>query len=247
MQYCSLQHQTLHSPSDTSTAEHWFCFDPAASFLLELLVIVLHSSPVAYWTFFNLGAHLPVSYLFTFSYCPWSGLPFPCPVDHDSSELLTMTKPSWVALHGMTHSFIELCKPLHHAVILKGDMVFCCCSAAKSCPILCNSMDYSTPGFLVLHYSFRSMTIESVMLSNHLFLCHLLLLCLQSFPASVFFSNESALGTRWPMDCSFSISLPNEYSGLISFSIDWFDLFAVQGTLKSLLQQRSLVCHIKFL
>ena len=153
----------------------------------------------------------------------------------------------WVALHGMTHSFIELCKPLHHAVILKGDMVFCCCSAAKSCPILCNSMDYSTPGFLVLHYSFRSMTIESVMLSNHLFLCHLLLLCLQSFPASVFFSNESALGTRWPMDCSFSISLPNEYSGLISFSIDWFDLFAVQGTLKSLLQQRSLVCHIKFL
>ena len=238
MQYCSLQHQTLLSPSDTSTAEHWFCFEPAASFLLELLVIALHSSPVAYWTRSNLGAHLPVSYLFTFSYCPWNGLPFPSPVDHNSSELLTMIKLPWVALLGMTHSFTELCKPLHHdkAVILKGDMVFCCCSAAKLCPILCDSMDYSTPGFPVLHYSFRSMSIESVMLSNHLLLCHLLLLCLQSFSASVFFSNESALRTSWSKYCSFSISPPNEYSGLISFSIDWFDLFAVQGTLKSFLR-----------
>ena len=139
----------------------------------------------------NLGAHLPVSYLFTFSYCPWSGLPFPSPVDDDSSEFLTMTKPSWVALHGMTHSFIELCKPLHHdnAVILKGDMVFFCFSVAKSCPSLCNCMDNSTPGFPVLHCPFRSTSIESVMLSNHLLLCHLLL-CLQSLPASVLFLSQ---------------------------------------------------------
>ena len=81
------------------------------------------------------------------------------------------------------------------------------------------------------------------MLSNHLFLCLLLLLPL-IFPRIRVFSNESALYIRWPKYWSFSISPSNEYSGLISFGIDWFDLLAVQGTLKSLLQQHNLKASI---
>ena len=83
------------------------------------------------------------------------------------------------------------------------------------------------------------MSIESVMPSNHLILCHHLLLLPSIFPSSRVFSNESALHIRWSNDLSFSISPSNQYSGLISFRIDWFDLFAVQGTLKSLLQHHN--------
>ena len=76
--------------------------------------------------------------------------------------------------------------------------------------------------------------------SNHLILCHPIILLLPSvFPSIRIFSNESVLHMRWPKYWSFGISPSNEYSGLISFRIDWFDLFAVQGTLKSLLQYRS--------
>ena len=75
--------------------------------------------------------------------------------------------------------------------------------------------------------------------SNHLFLCHPLLLLPSVFPSIRIFSNELALGIRWPKYWSFSTSPSNEYSGLISFRIDWFDLLAVQGTLKSLLQHHS--------
>ena len=79
------------------------------------------------------------------------------------------------------------------------------------------------------------------MLSNHLILCCLLLLSLSIFPSIRVFSNESALRIRWPKYWSFSfnISPSNEYSGLISFRMDWLDLLAVQGTLKSLLQHHS--------
>ena len=81
------------------------------------------------------------------------------------------------------------------------------------------------------------MSIESVLLSNHHILCCPLLLFLQSFPASESFSSESALHSRWPKYWSFSFNSPsNEYSGLLSFRMDWFDLLAVEGTLKSLLQ-----------
>ena len=115
-------------------------------------------------------------------------------------------------------------------------------SVTQSCPTLCNPMDCSTPG-LPVHYHSQSllklMSIESVMPSNHLILCHPLLL-LPSIPPSIrVFSNESVLYIRWPKYWSFSISLSNEYSGLISFRMDWLDLFAVQGTLKSLLQNHS--------
>ena len=84
----------------------------------------------------------------------------------------------------------------------------------------------------------KLMSIESVMPSNHLILCHPLLLLPLIFPSIRVFSNESALLIRWPKYWSFSLSISpsNEYSGLTSFKIDWFDLLAVQGTLKSLLQ-----------
>ena len=85
----------------------------------------------------------------------------------------------------------------------------------------------------------KLMSIESVMPSNHLFLCHPLLLLPSIFPSIRVFSNELALCIRRPKYWSVSISLSNEYSWLISFRIDWFDLHAVQGTLKSIFQHHS--------
>ena len=87
----------------------------------------------------------------------------------------------------------------------------------------------------------KLMSIESVMPSNHLILYCPLLLLPSIFPSIKFFSSEAVLCIRWPKDWSFSFSISssNEYSGLISFKIDWFDLLAVQGTLKSLLQHHS--------
>ena len=84
----------------------------------------------------------------------------------------------------------------------------------------------------------KLMSIELVMPSNHLVLCHPLLLLPSIFPSIRVFSSESTLRIRWPKSWSFNFSInhSNEYSGLISFKIDWLDLFAAQGTLKSLLQ-----------
>ena len=84
-------------------------------------------------------------------------------------------------------------------------------------------------------------SIESVMPSNHLILCRPLLLLPSIFPSIRVFFNESALLIRWPKDCSFSFSISpsNEHSGLLSFRMDWLDLLAVQGILKSLLQHHS--------
>ena len=117
-------------------------------------------------------------------------------------------------------------------------------SVSQSCPTLCDPMDCSTPGFPVHHQLswslLKFMSIESVMPSNHLILCHPLLLLPSIFPSIRVFSNESVLRIRWPKYWSFSFSInpSNEYSGLISFMSDCFDLLAVQGTRKSLLQ-----CH----
>ena len=88
---------------------------------------------------------------------------------------------------------------------------------------------------------FKPVSIESVMPSNHLILCRPLLLLPSFFPSIRVFSNESALHIRWPeyWSFSFSISPSNEYSGLISFRLDWLDLLAFQGTLQSLLQHHS--------
>ena len=91
------------------------------------------------------------------------------------------------------------------------------------------------------HNLLKLMSIESVMPSNHLILCHPLLLLPSIFPSIRVFSNEPVLHIRWPnyWSFSFNISPSNEYSALISFRMDWFDLLAVQGTLKSLLQHHS--------
>ena len=117
-------------------------------------------------------------------------------------------------------------------------------SVTQSCPTLCNTMNRSTPDVPVHHQfpeSTETMSIESVMTSNHLILCHPLLLLPSIFPSIRVFSNESALRIRWPKYWSFSfgISPSNEYSGLISCRMDWLDLLEVQGTLKSLLQHYS--------
>ena len=117
-------------------------------------------------------------------------------------------------------------------------------SVTQSCPALCYPMDCSTPGFPVLQLQslLKFMSIESVMLSNHLSLCWPLLLLPSIFPGIRVFSSESVLCITWPKYWSFSfnISPSKEYSGLISFRMDWFSLLAVQGMLKSLLQHYSL-------
>ena len=92
---------------------------------------------------------------------------------------------------------------------------------------------------------FKLMSTESMMPSNHLILCHTLLLLPSIFPSIRVFPD--ALHIRWPKDLSFSISSSNEYSELISFRIDWFDLLAVQGTLKSLTQHQSSKASILWL
>jgi len=123
MQYCYLQHQTLLPSSVTSTTGCCFCFGSVSSFFLELF---LHCSPVAHWAPINLGSSSFIVQFFClfilfmgFSRQKyWSGLPFPCPEDHVLSELSTMTHPSWVALHGMAYSFIELDKAVVHVISL---------------------------------------------------------------------------------------------------------------------------------
>ena len=92
----------------------------------------------------------------------------------------------------------------------------------------------------------KLMSIELVMPSNHLTLCHPILLLLSIFPSIRVFSSESVLCIRWPKDWSFSFSInpSNKYSELISFRIDWFDRLAVQGTFKSLLQHHCLKASI---
>ena len=126
-------------------------------------------------------------------------------------------------------------------------------SVAQLCHFFANPC---TSGFPEVHQASQSITnsqsllkftsIELVMPSNHLILCHSLLLLPSIFPSIRVFSNESALRVRWPKYCSFnfSISPSNEYSGLISFRMDWFDLLAVQRTLKNLFQHHSSKAYI---
>ena len=120
----------------------------------------------------------------------------------------------------------------------------CCCSFAESGLTLCDSMNCSIPSFPVLHHLLelaQTHVHESVLSSNHLILCRPLLLLPSVSPSIRISSNESALRIRWPKywSFSFSISPSNEYSGLISFRMDWSDLLAVKGTLKRLLQHHS--------
>ena len=122
-------------------------------------------------------------------------------------------------------------------------------SISQSCLTLCDPMDFTYQASLTITNS-RSLlkltSIKSVMPSNHLIICHPLLLLPSIFPSIRVFSNESVLRIRWPKywSLSFSIILSNESSELISFRIDWFDLLAVQETLKSLLQHHSSTASI---
>ena len=116
-------------------------------------------------------------------------------------------------------------------------------SVVQSCPTLWDPMDCSTPGFPITNSRrlCKLISIESVMPSNHLILYCPLLLLPSIFPSIRVFSNEIVLRIRWQKYWSFSFSISpfNEYSGLISFRMNWFHLLAVQGTLKSLLQHHS--------
>ena len=113
----------------------------------------------------------------------------------------------------------------------------CCCSATQPCPALCNPMDCSMPGVPVLHHLLELIKTHVHRVGDAIQPSHPFLLLPSIFPSIRVFSNELALCVRWPKYWSFrfSISPSNEYSGLISFRVDWFDLLAVQGTLKSLL------------
>ena len=119
----------------------------------------------------------------------------------------------------------------------------CCCSVAKSGPTLCNPMGCSMPSFPVLHclLDFAQIHVHWVGDTNLTISSSATLFLPSIFPSIRVFPNELTLRIRWPKYWSFnfSISPSNEYSGLISFRIDWFDLFAVQGTLKSHLQHHS--------
>ena len=118
-----------------------------------------------------------------------------------------------------------------------------CCSVS----VVFSSLQHHGLQYATLHYQLleiaQLMSIELVMPSNHLILSCPLLLLPSIFPSIRVFSNESALRIRWPKHWSFSINPSSEYSGLISFRIDWFDL-AVQGTLENLLQHHSLKASV---
>ena len=143
-----------------------------------------------------------------------------------------------------SHLSLDILKQASGTIILFSSVAQLCPTVRTNSSVMCDPMDCSTPGFLIgitNSWSLLKLTsIELVMPSNNLILCHPLLLPLL-FPSFRVFSSESVLCTRWPnyWSFSFSISPANEYSGLISFRIDWFDLLAVQGTLKSLLQHHS--------
>ena len=131
---------------------------------------------------------------------------------------------------------------------LESILMFCvrwCCSVIQSRPTLCNPMDCSTSGFPVHHQLpeliLKLMSIELVMPSNHRVRCRPLLLLPSDIPSITVFSHESVLHIRWPKNWGFSFNISpfNEYSELVSFRMDWLDLLAVQGTLKSLFQHHS--------
>ena len=139
------------------------------------------------------------------------------------------------------HFYVLRDKIIH----LAGVSCICCCSVAQLCLTLCDPMGCSTPGLPVLHHLpslSKFMSIASVMPSSLLILWYPLILRPSIFPSIRDFSNESAVHLWWPeyWSFSFNISLSNEYWGLITLKIDWFDLLAVQGTF-----QKSLAPHFE--
>ena len=154
MQYCSLQHLTLPLSPVTSTTGYCFCFGSISSFFLELF---LHWFPVTYWVPPDLGSSsfnvLSFSLFILFMGFSrqeyWSVLLFPSLVDHILSELSTVTHPSWVALHGMTHSFIELDKTVVHVIRLVN---FLWLRFQSFCPLM--------PSLSTYHLTWASLTLD---------------------------------------------------------------------------------------
>ena len=238
MQYCSLKHWTLLPSPVTSTKGCCFCFGSLASFFLELF---LHWSPIAYWAPTDLeSSSLSVLYFCLFILFMqfsrqeyWSGLPFPSPVDHvlsnNQAQLSdwtdTDTEPAIFSVSGFLNKVPSL--PQH----LISDLL--AYSAARRVSL--DSVQwrshiqlFETPWTTASQASlsitiFKSLlkltSIKSVMPSNHLIFSYFFLFLPSIFPSIRVFSNESVLRIRWPQywNFSFSISLSNEYSGLISF------------------------------
>ena len=161
MQYC-LQHWTWLSPQDTATVECCFRFGSASSFFLEILVIALCSSPIAYWTPSNLGDSSSsvmcfCSFILLMGFSRqeyWRVLPFPPPVGHILSVHFTMTRPSWVALHSMAYSFIALQSPFTkpccdlwrgfwYRCVKQSSLVVKLKVRVHSVVSVCNPMDYT--------------------------------------------------------------------------------------------------------
>ena len=159
-------------------------------------------------------------------------------------EILTQWKSENTTNHGPSHSHSPREYPVKHL------LTHHCLSSVQllSCvQLFLTPWTAARQGSLSITNSqslLKVKSVESVMPSNHLTLCHPLLFLPSIFPTIRVFSSELAVCTRWPEYWSFSIRSSNEYSGLISFRMDWFDLLAVQGTLKSLLQHHSLKAPI---
>ena len=159
--------------------------------------------------------------------------------------------PWWAAVSGVTQSRTRLKRLSSSSSSSKGTFAYislllfsCSCVRLFSTPqIAARQVSLS---FTISRSLLKLMSIEPVMPYNYLILCRPLLLLPSIFPGIRVFSSESALSIRWPKywSFSFSISLSTEYSGLISFRVDWFDLLAVQGTPKSLLRHHSLKASV---
>ena len=178
MQYCSLQHWTLFPP-DTSTAEHCFCFGPATSFFLDLLVITLCSSLVAYWTLSDLGAgrvsHLLLSYLSAFSYYSWAS------PGKNTGMACRFTLHQWttfcqnaslcpvclgwpcmawlIASLSYTSPFAVTRLWSMKRILLFNIYMYAAAKSLQSCPTLCNPIDSSPPGSSV-HGILQARTLE---------------------------------------------------------------------------------------
>jgi len=183
------------------------------------------------------------------------GLPFPSPRDLPDPGIKPVTS-AWQVDSLPTEplgklSFHFRCLSTHKAAymhIVVVQSLICVQLFANPWTAACQA----SLSFTISQSLLKLMSLESVMPSNRFILCHPLLLLPSIFPSIRVFPSESALRIRWPKywSFSFSISPTNEYSGLISFRIDWFDLLAVQGTHKSLLQHHSskasIFCHSAF-
>ena len=173
------------------------------------------------------------SYQKTVLSCVWLCDPLDCsPPDFSVYGILQARILEWVAISSSNYEDFHPIPSVQFS------------SATPSCPTICDPWTAAGQASLSITNTWsllRLMSIESGMPSNHLILCHRLLLPPSIFPSIRIFSNESVLCIRWPeyQSISFSISPSNEYSGLISFRMNWLDLLAVHGTLKSLLQHHS--------